>query len=134
MSDLRQRSRRSTSTRMKGEETDPFIVPGKGLSASSLIDSRPQMHGAVKKLHTPLFFSILPAFIQRIILSWSCLSPFAPSWKVRYIPFFFRILFFESSHYFLLELFKQGALFNPLWFVPVQIQRHILRHTKGLSI
>jgi hypothetical protein len=87
MSDIRQRysSRRSApSDSMSGEETDPF-TPGAGLSAKAMIDVAPQHHGSVKKLHVPVFYSILPSIIQRIILSWSCLKSFAPSWKERHM-------------------------------------------------
>lgn len=88
MSDLRQRpvSRRSTTTpaTMSGEETYPF-APGTGLSANAMIDAAPQQHGSVLKLHVPLFYTILPAFIQRLILTWSCLKSFAPSWKERHL-------------------------------------------------
>lgn len=87
MSDLRQRpmSRRSTTpATMSGEETYSF-TPGAGLSANSIINARPQQHGSVLKLHIPLFYSILPAVIQRLILAWSCLKSFAPSWKERHL-------------------------------------------------
>jgi hypothetical protein len=82
MSDIRQRysSRRSAPS----DEMDPF-TPGAGLSAKAMIDAAPQHHGSVQKLHIPVFYSILPAIIQRIILSWSCLKSFAPSWKERHM-------------------------------------------------
>lgn len=69
---------------MSGEATDPYI-PGAGLSAKSMIDASPQHHGSVQKLHIPVLYSILPSFIQRILLSWSCLKSFAPSWKERHL-------------------------------------------------
>jgi len=82
MSDIRQRysSRRSATS----DEMDPF-TPGAGLSAKGMIDAAPQHHGSVQKLHIPLLYSILPSIIQRIILSWSCLKSFAPSWKERHM-------------------------------------------------
>jgi len=83
MPDIRQRhgSRRSAPS---GEEIDPF-TPGAGLSAKSMIDAAPQHHGSVQKLHIPVFYSLLPLFFQRFILSWSCLKSFAPSWKERHL-------------------------------------------------
>lgn len=85
MPEIRQRHNRSTaSVSMDGEETDPF-TPGAGLSASAMIDASPQHHGSVYKLHVPVFYSILPAFLQRIILSLSFLSWLAPSWKKRHL-------------------------------------------------
>mmetsp|Transcript_3041 Transcript_3041/g.7168 ORF Transcript_3041/g.7168 Transcript_3041/m.7168 type:complete len:226 (+) Transcript_3041:124-801(+) len=69
---------------MNGEETDPF-TPGAGLSAKAMIDSNPQHHGTVQKLHIPVLYSLLPSFVQRLILSWSCFKSFAPSWKERHL-------------------------------------------------
>jgi hypothetical protein len=68
----------------RSEETEAF-VPGAGLSASALINSDPQHHGVVLKLHIPILYSILPEFLQRIILSWSFLSFLAPHWKQRHL-------------------------------------------------
>jgi hypothetical protein len=65
-------------------ETRTFL-PGAGLSANALVDSDPQYHGVVLKLHVPILYSILPEFIQGIILSWSFLSFLAPSWKQRHL-------------------------------------------------
>jgi len=83
MSDIRQRSSSRRSTSMSGEET-PF-TPGAGLSAKAMIDTAPQHHGSVLKLHIPLFYSILPSAIQRILLAWSCFKFLVPSWKERYL-------------------------------------------------
>jgi len=58
---------------------------GSGLSAKSMIDSSPQHHGIVLKLHIPLLYSILPLFLQRIVNAFSILSFMAPSWKQRYL-------------------------------------------------
>ncbi len=87
MSQIRQRyssGRSGTSTSTSGEQIDSF-TPGAGLSARAMIDSAPQHHGRVQKLHIPVFYSLLPAFIQRFILAWSCLKSFAPSWKERHL-------------------------------------------------
>lgn len=60
--------------------------PGTGLNAKQMIDSAPQQHGTVLKLHIPILYSILPQFIKNIILSFSFLSKFlGPSWKQRYL-------------------------------------------------
>lgn len=92
MTELRQRPA-TTNTLMRSnfdtndnrsEETESF-VPGAGLSANALIDSNPQNHGVVLKLHIPILYSILPEFLRRIILSWSLLSFLAPQWKQRYL-------------------------------------------------
>lgn len=82
MSNIRQRhSFRSSNNE---EEIDHF-TPGAGLSAKAMIDVAPQHHGSVQKLHIPVFYSILPSLIQKMILSISCLKLFAPSWKERYL-------------------------------------------------
>jgi hypothetical protein len=77
---------RSSSQQLgnNNEETEA-LVPGAGLSANALIDADPQHHGVVLKLHIPILYSILPEFLQRIILSWSCLSFLAPQWKQRHL-------------------------------------------------
>lgn len=88
MVDLRQRTAAtttsSTMSNKRETETEAF-VPGAGLSANSLIDSDPQHHGVVLKLHIPILYSILPVFLQRIILSWPFLSFLAPQWKQRHL-------------------------------------------------
>lgn len=81
MSNIRQRHIVRSSN---NDETDPFN-PGAGLSAKAMIDAAPQHHGSVQKLHIPVFYSVLPSVIQKIILSISCLKPFAPSWKERHL-------------------------------------------------
>ena len=84
MSQIRQRVTTTTASNMG--ETDTFVrEPGAGLSAKAMIDTSPQQHGVVLKLHVPIFYSVLPAFLQRIILSFSFLSFLAPSWKQRYL-------------------------------------------------
>ena len=82
MSNIRQR--RSLRNPDNEEVIDSF-TPGAGLSAKAMIDAEPQHHGSVQKLHIPVFYSILPSVIQRIILSTSCLKFFAPSWKERHL-------------------------------------------------
>ena len=71
---------------MENSDSNAFMrLPGTGLSATSLIDSAPQQHGVVQKLHIPILYTILPEFIQRFILSWSLLSFLAPTWKQRHL-------------------------------------------------
>jgi len=84
MSDIRQRKRLTPSDSTSEDETDPH-TPGAGLSAKNMIDSVPQHHGSVQKLHIPVLYSILPSVIQRIILTTSCLRSFSPSWKERHL-------------------------------------------------
>ena len=86
--DLRQRlpSQSQRTTGDMASEREAFLPQqGSGLSAKSMIDSSPQQHGVVLKLHVPLLYSILPEFIQRIILSVSFLSFLGPTWKQRYL-------------------------------------------------
>jgi hypothetical protein len=68
------------------DETDEFMLrSGAGLSAKAMMDASPQQHGVVLKLHSPILFSILPDFVKKLILSFSCLSFLAPAWKQRYL-------------------------------------------------
>jgi len=84
MTELRQRANGLSA--MTKEESESFVRdPGAGLSAKVMIESSPQQHGVVLKLHVPILYTILPEFIQRIILSWSFLSFLAPSWQQRYL-------------------------------------------------
>jgi hypothetical protein len=89
MTELRQRSSgasRDSSNNNMPNETDSFVrEAGAGLSAKSMIATSPQQHGVVLKLHVPVLYTILPEFLQRIILSWSFLSFMAPAWKQRYL-------------------------------------------------
>jgi len=91
--DLRQRvvtqqtlyNNNNTETMVSTERETFLPQHGSGLSAKSMIDSCPQQHGVVLKLHVPLLYSILPEFLQRIILSISFLSFLGPTWKQRYL-------------------------------------------------
>jgi hypothetical protein len=87
MSQLRQRSVAATIMTENSEEKDEFLLKsGAGLSAPAMLDAAPQYHGVVLKLHISLFYTILPDFLKRLILSWSFLSSFlGPSWKQRYL-------------------------------------------------
>mmetsp|Transcript_12025 Transcript_12025/g.28519 ORF Transcript_12025/g.28519 Transcript_12025/m.28519 type:complete len:234 (+) Transcript_12025:145-846(+) len=82
MSNVRRRHNLQSSN---DEEVIDSFIPGSGLSAKVMIDAAPQHHGPVQKLHIPVFYSILPYVIQRIILSIPCLNFFAPSWKERHL-------------------------------------------------
>lgn len=69
-----------------GEESSSFVrEPGTGLAAKAMIDTSPQQHGVVLKLHVPILYSILPGFLQRVILVWSFLSFLVPRWQQRYL-------------------------------------------------
>jgi hypothetical protein len=85
--ELRQRTAGSSSaSHNMSSERETFIrTAGSGLVAKSMIDSSPQQHGVVLKLHVPIFYTILPEFLQKIILSFSFLSFVAPSWKQRHL-------------------------------------------------
>ena len=91
MSDIRQRSTISSRQQQQQQQQRSSsnmndISEGAGLEAKSLIDSTPQQHGVVLKLHIPLFYSILPLFIQQFIMKWfSSLFGLIPSWKERYL-------------------------------------------------
>lgn len=100
--DLRQRvtaaaaglnnSNSTTPPRQRPDEHEeplpPFLrEPGYGISAKGLIEkASPQHHGVVLKLHVPVLYSILPSFLQNLILKWTFLANwFAPRWKQRYL-------------------------------------------------
>lgn len=70
---------------MESEQEDVLPQQGSGLAAKSMINSAPQQHGVVLKLHVPLLYSILPEFIQKVILSVSFLAFLGPTWKQRYL-------------------------------------------------
>mmetsp|Transcript_18957 Transcript_18957/g.31418 ORF Transcript_18957/g.31418 Transcript_18957/m.31418 type:complete len:274 (+) Transcript_18957:143-964(+) len=66
---------------------------GKGLSAPSMLKASPSHTGPVLKLHVPIFYTLLPAFLQRF-LSYCFQSSssrnkqscwLTPSWKPRYL-------------------------------------------------
>jgi hypothetical protein len=86
MAEIRQRPSGLSNSNNMANGADSFVrEPGTGLSAKAMIDTSPQQHGVVLKLHVPILYSILPGFIQGIILSWSFLSFLAPSWQQRYL-------------------------------------------------
>mmetsp|Transcript_29041 Transcript_29041/g.70074 ORF Transcript_29041/g.70074 Transcript_29041/m.70074 type:complete len:259 (-) Transcript_29041:186-962(-) len=91
---LRQRTTPKTTTMNSNDDAkknvgdnDRFLrEPGYGISVRGLIDASPQHHSVVLKLHVPVLYSILPAFIQRFILSWTFLAQLlGPTWKQRYL-------------------------------------------------
>lgn len=89
MTELRQRTTfnppSAESNNMSSERESFVHLAGSGLAAKALIDSSPQQHGVVLKLHVPILYSILPEFLQNIILSFSFLSFLGPTWKQRYL-------------------------------------------------
>eukprot|EP00591_Stephanopyxis_turris_P012084 CAMPEP_0195526866 /NCGR_PEP_ID=MMETSP0794_2-20130614/28173_1 /TAXON_ID=515487 /ORGANISM="Stephanopyxis turris, Strain CCMP 815" /LENGTH=216 /DNA_ID=CAMNT_0040657651 /DNA_START=229 /DNA_END=879 /DNA_ORIENTATION=- len=60
-----------------------FAVRSAGLSAPALLRASPTYNGVVMKLHVPLFFTIIPTFVQRAVTSTHWCSCLAPSWKQR---------------------------------------------------
>eukprot|EP00980_Cylindrotheca_fusiformis_P000238 scaffold52_cov183-Cylindrotheca_fusiformis.AAC.17 len=85
MSQIRQRSGKSNSSRMESNDDPVLREQGTGLSAKVLMDASPQQHGVVLKLHVPLLFKLVPDFLQRLLLAFSFLSFLCPSWKQRYL-------------------------------------------------
>ena len=89
MSQIRHRNTTGQTMVVNENENDNIVIPGdNNISAKSLIDTIPQHHGVILKLHVSLIYKILPLFIQRFILNWSFLSNWlglGPSWKQRYL-------------------------------------------------
>lgn len=91
MSELRQRGSTTAGVTMNTDEAEDdkkyenLLNQGAGLSAKLMIDSSPQQHGVVLKLHVPMLFRLLPAALQRWVMTVSCLKFLAPSWKQRYL-------------------------------------------------
>jgi len=84
--ELRHRTTSGNVDPIMSSEQENFIHhAGAGLVAKSMIDSSPQQHGVVLKLHVPILYSILPESLQKIILSFSFLSFLGPTWKQRYL-------------------------------------------------
>ena len=57
----------------------------KPLSAPLMLQASPQHYEFVMKLRVPVFYSILPRFLQRIVCQFSCLRFLAPSWERRFL-------------------------------------------------
>lgn len=66
-----------------GEFESSKYYLGKGLSAPSMLNASPSQSGEVLKLHVPVFYTLLPAFLQRFLSF--CFKSFAPSWKSRHL-------------------------------------------------
>mmetsp|Transcript_22774 Transcript_22774/g.31828 ORF Transcript_22774/g.31828 Transcript_22774/m.31828 type:complete len:239 (+) Transcript_22774:29-745(+) len=81
--ELRQRS--GATTTVSNEVDDLVLRSDSGLSASSMMAASPSQSGKVMKLHVPALYSLCPAFIQRLLLSWNFLSFLAPTWKERHL-------------------------------------------------
>jgi hypothetical protein len=78
--DLRQR--RPSSSKI-ANVIPPAAV---GLTLSSLLQASPQEHGPVHKLHVPLFYSILPSFLQKLISNlWFLSALLGPRWEPLYL-------------------------------------------------
>lgn len=77
---LRQRQR-TTHTMTKRNTSSPAA-----LSRSALLEASPQQHGLVQKLHVPLFYNILPRFMQKCLASVPMLEwCICPRWEARYL-------------------------------------------------
>lgn len=74
--------RRRTTTAMSQQDTSSPVA----LSRPALLKASPQEHGLVQKLHVPLFYSILPRFMQKCISSTRMLGRcLGPRWEARYL-------------------------------------------------
>jgi len=86
MATFRQRksSRSKTAIDSKVEENSTVsVMPlDAGLSYKSLEKEKPSHQGSVLKLHIPLFYSLLPSFLQRILYNCPCCK-LRPIWKER---------------------------------------------------
>ena len=58
---------------------------GAGLSAPSMMKSSPSQSGTALKLHVPLLYAILPAFLQRCIMAWSLTKLQFLHWNIRQV-------------------------------------------------
>jgi hypothetical protein len=85
MSELRQRSGAASSKIMEHEIEPILKEQGAGLVAKALVDSSPQQHDIVLKLHIPVLYNIIPSCLLRIIRALDFLSICLPSWKQRYL-------------------------------------------------
>ena len=57
-----------------------------GLVAPNLLRSSPQHEGSVLKLHVPIFYSVLPLFLQTLAQKIPCISRLlAPRWERRHL-------------------------------------------------
>lgn len=83
--ELRRRATAGTSVMQEEQQAeDPHAhMLGKGLSAPSMMQASPSHCGPAMKLHVPIFYHILPGFIQRILM-YFC-SFWTPKWKPRYL-------------------------------------------------
>lgn len=59
--------------------------PGGSLSAKSLLESSPALHGSALKLHVPAIFKISPTCLQRILSSGWVPDFMAPHWTERHL-------------------------------------------------
>lgn len=84
---------------MDNEGDDLIHTSTSGLSASAMMRASPIQHGKIMKLHVPLFYSICPTFIKRLLSSWIFFSFFTPQWKERYLILIGKFLYkFKHDH------------------------------------
>lgn len=82
---MRQRRGMASSSSAENESEPIVREQGSGLAAKALIESSPQQHGVVLKLHIPILYNFIPSCLQRILLAFEFLSFCRPSWKQRYL-------------------------------------------------
>jgi hypothetical protein len=80
--ELRQRR---TNSDQRPTTSMPSSSASGGLTRSSLLQALPQEHGSVSKLHVPLFYSLLPTTLQKLISRYWFLSFLAPRFERRYL-------------------------------------------------
>jgi hypothetical protein len=87
MSQIRQRYAAVSNNTFSSSATTPSgqnaTKKTDALAASNLLKSNPTNCGQVLKLDVPLFYSLMPTWVQRILRYFP--SPFRPSWKRRYM-------------------------------------------------
>jgi hypothetical protein len=69
------------------------------LSRSALLQASPQEHGPVRKLHIPLFYSLLPRLMQKCLAAVPVLDRFTcPRWEARYLVLLGSYLYKFEDH------------------------------------
>jgi len=85
--ELRRRTTGGAGDMQTNNDDDQFLSSrnGAGLSAAAMMKASPSQFGETVKLHVPIFFSILPTFIQRLVVSTGVLRCLAPTWTERFL-------------------------------------------------
>lgn len=58
---------------------------GTGLSVQAMERASPQQTGSVRKLRVPFLYTMLPHFLQQVVLKVSCFAFLRPTWQSRYL-------------------------------------------------